>query len=110
MVRYDGQTTGGGYHDLTSIADVSFYSFIRPYMTSFYFISRMFHVFLKVHGLRVNRNTPGMDGFDYNVIGTDDHLNDIMLACEEHGVIGLDYIATVMRDLRGLRHGNLYHQ
>jgi len=59
-----------------------------------------------MQGLRTDRNNPRFDGFDYERVGTDDHLYDCLDAAENHQILRKDYISTIMRDLRGQRFGN----
>ena len=61
-----------------------------------------------MQALRISRNTPRFDGYDYKRVGTDDHLYDFLGNAEDRQILRKDYISTIMRDLRGQRFGNNY--
>ena len=53
----------------------------------------------------MDRNNIDFDHFDYAIIGTDDHLDDIARQAENTDVLRRQYVAILTRDLRGLRSG-----
>ena len=57
----------------------------------------------------MDKNQLAFDGFDYSIIGSDQHVDDLVAQAENQGILRREYIAVLMRDLRGLRYGNRHN-
>ena len=103
--RFDDDVTSSQWDLPTSMSAVSTFfwvshcSFQRASFSDFSF---------QVQEERLQRNQPAVDGYDYSILGNDDHLDDLAAEAQDRGILKSSYIAALMRDLRSTRHGNHY--
>ena len=57
-----------------------------------------------MHDLRIERNTPNFDKFDYDVVGRDTHVDNIVHEAESLHILRRDYVGVMIRDLRVVHH------
>ena len=55
-----------------------------------------------MHELRVSQNMPGFDGYNYDTVGRDKHIDNFVEAAENNGVLHRDFVGMIQRDLRAV--------
>ena len=53
-----------------------------------------------MHDLRVDRNKPQFDKFDYDIVGRDAHVDNFVNQAEVLHILRRDYVGVITRDLR----------
>ena len=57
-----------------------------------------------MHEVRVEANNIQFDGFDYDSVGRDRHVDDFVQEAEDQGILHRDFVGTIRRDLRVVMH------
>ena len=57
-----------------------------------------------MHDLRVERNNAQFDGFDYDTVGRDEHVDNLVKRAEDEGIIHRNFVGCIKRDLRVIKH------
>ena len=57
-----------------------------------------------MHDLRVERNNEQFDGYNYDKVGCDEHVDNFVSRAEDEGIIHRNFVGCIKRDLRVILH------
>ena len=57
-----------------------------------------------MHDIRVERNNEQFDGYDYDKVGRDEHVDSFVKRAMDEGIIHRNFVGCIKRDLRVVFH------